>query len=130
MTILPVISGLACALSPDRPQEGKRRGNRVLQFQVEIGAKMNERVRQGAEPSGRKDPRSPQEESAVEWPWQVSFQELGATLARELRHSSSRREGNPPVSQLSVLNEPCVCYFYFGWSTKAVWDGKASSACG
>lgn len=53
-----------------------------------------------------------------------SFQELDSTLARKVHHSSPRREGYPPVSWLSELNEPCVCYFYFGRFTKAVWDGK------
>lgn len=76
---------------------------------MEVGVKMNERVRLEEKSSGRKDPRSLQEELAVEWPWQGSFQELGATLARELHHSSPRRKGHPPVSWLLVLNEPSVC---------------------
>lgn len=37
--------GLPCASGPDRPQEGKRRGNRFQQFQMEVGVKMNERER-------------------------------------------------------------------------------------
>lgn len=53
-----------------------------------------------------------------------SFQGLDATLARKLRHSSPQEGGLSSVSWLSELNEPCVCYFYFGRSTKAVWDGK------
>lgn len=34
-----------------------------------ISVKMNERVRLEAESSGRKDPRSPQDEPEAEWPW-------------------------------------------------------------
>lgn len=91
---------------------------------MEISAKLNEKVRLEAESSGRKDPRSPQDESTVAWPWQGSFQELGVTLARKLHHSSPRREAYPLVSWLSELNEPCVCYFYFGRLTKAMRGGK------
>lgn len=84
--------------------------------------KMNERVRLEAESSGRKDPRSLQDEPEAEWPW--LFPGARSYFSQETPPQLYQEGGLPSVSWLSELNEPCVCYFYFGRSTKAVWDGK------